>query len=148
MSQQGLRAKLEKHLTKAGLKYFKLCQDEFNERKFVRKERGKGLSTNDFSDDYMTKLENVSENANYYEPAPPKILKTSQELYDLTEEDVSLNQIVSIPEEYRMLIVSDLNNLNNDRGYIEIEVAPPEECYEYVTQKDIDEMFEGLLEEE
>ena len=92
----------------------------------------------------MTKLENVQENANYYIPPIPKNITSSEDLFSLTKDDVELNQTIFIPEENKMFFVVDLDNLDNEKGYMEYNLAPPEDYFEYVTEQDIDEIFEEL----
>ena len=54
-------------------------------------------------------------------------------LYNLTQNDVKLSDIIKVLSENRYFLVVDINNLNSDKGYLELITSNNNTSVEFIT---------------
>lgn len=153
----------DKLVAKTQLQYFKTKLDTANDEKYVAKESGKGLSTNDYTTPEKTKLEGIEEGANKTivddalnsestNPVQNKVIKSK--LDEITSVGGEPNKIEIIkvngsPQEIEpsdksvdINVPTNVSQLTNDSGYQTAEnVEQTLTSKNYATKSDISSVY-------
>ena len=152
----------DKLVAKTQLEYFKGKLDAKNDEKYVAKEAGKVLSTNDFTNAYKTKLDGIAEGANKTivdstlnkestNPVQNKVIATkleeitSQGGEPNTIETIKVNGSALTPDGSKAVNISvptKVSQLQNDSGYqTAANVEQTLTSKNYATKADISSVF-------
>lgn len=152
----------DKLVAKTQLEYFKGKLDAKNDEKYVAKEAGKVLSTNDFTNAYKTKLDGIAEGANKTivdstlnkestNPVQNKVIATkleeitSQGGEPNTIETIKVNGFPLTPDGSKAVNISvptKVSNLKNDSGYqTAANVEQTLTSKNYATKSDISSVY-------
>lgn len=152
----------DKLVAKTQLEYFKGKLDAKNDEKYVAKEAGKVLSTNDFTNEYKTKLDGIEAQANKTvvdsalnkestNPVQNKVIATKLE--EITSQGGEPNTIETIkvngspltPDGSKAVDISvptKVSQLQNDRGYqTAANVEQTLTSKNYATKADISSVY-------
>lgn len=152
----------DKLVAKTQLQYFKTKLDTANDEKYVAKESGKGLSTNDYTTPEKTKLAGIEEGANKTivddalnsestNPVQNKVIKskldeiTSQGGEPNTIETIKVNGSPLEPDGSKAVditVPTKVSQLTNDSGYQTAEnVEQTLTSKNYATKSDISSVY-------
>lgn len=154
----------DKLVAKTQLEYFKGKLDAKNDEKYVAKEAGKVLSTNDFTNAYKTKLDGIAEGANKTvvdsalnkestNPVQNKVIATKLE--EITSQGGEPNTIETIkvngspltPDGSKAVNISvptKVSQLQNDSGYqTAANVEQTLTSKNYATKADISSVYKA-----